>query len=150
MTVETGHTARVRQSIAAPLNVVFEAWTRPEQLKEWSCPEGATIDDVRVDLRMGGSYRIRMRGAEGETYTAFGEYREIDAPHRLVYTWDWEEDQHQVGETLVSVLFEATTSGGTDVTIVHSGFPAPEAAEGHDTGWSSCLSRLKGLLGGEG
>lgn len=141
------HSTRVTRTLRATPEEVFAAWTEPDQLCQWSCPEGATIDDVQVDLRVGGAYRIRMRGPEGESYTAFGLYREIDPPNRLVYTWDWEEAAHQVGETLVSVDLQPAEESSTDVTVTHSAFPTVEAADGHTVGWTSCCDRLERLLG---
>jgi uncharacterized protein YndB with AHSA1/START domain len=63
-----------------------------------------------------------MTGAEGQWHTAFGVYREIDRPHRLVYTWDWEEDDYRVGETLVTVEFK-NLGEATEVVLTS---PAPK------------------------
>ena len=46
-----------------------------------------------------------MEVAGGKVYHAFGTYREVDFPRRLVYTWDLEEAEDWVGETLVTVEF---------------------------------------------
>ena len=64
---------------------------------------------------------------------------------RLVYTWDWEEPEHAVGETLVTVEFEAI-GNATQVTLVHDRFPNADAASAHDEGWGSCLDRLEAAL----
>ena len=47
---------------------------------------------VHMDLRVGGKFRIQMKNPDGEYFTAVGEFREVKAPERLVYTWDWEKD----------------------------------------------------------
>jgi uncharacterized protein YndB with AHSA1/START domain len=99
---------------------------------------------VELDLQVGGSYRIRME-IEGGPYTAYGTYKEIDPPRRLVYTWDWTEESHQVGETTVTVEF-VEVDGGTEVRLTHDGFPAPEAKEAHEQGWGGCLDRFEALL----
>ena len=62
--------------------------------------------DIPSDFRVGGSYTIAMR-VDGNDHTAIGTYKEIDAPNRLVYTWDWKEEDNRMGETLVTVEFEA-------------------------------------------
>jgi uncharacterized protein YndB with AHSA1/START domain len=43
---------------------------------------------VSMDLRVGGKYRIQTKTAEGEFFTAVGEFQEVKVPERLVYTWD--------------------------------------------------------------
>lgn len=136
---------RVSRIIDADVDSVFRAWTEPGQLKRWSCPEGATVADVRVDLRVGGRYRIRMRGSEGQVHTAIGIYREITRPRRLVYTWEWEEEEHAVGETLVTVEFK-DLDGATEVVLTHERFPSAEAKSGHEQGWTSCFNRLERLF----
>ncbi len=145
MSTETATSLRITRVVKAKRETVFKAWTEPDQLMRWSCPEGATMEDAAVDLKVGGRYRIRMRGENGETHTAFGVYREIDRPGRLVYTWDWEESSHAMGETLVTVEFNEV-GGATEVVLKHDLFPAPEARDGHEQGWASCLNRLEKLF----
>ncbi|MDH3297416.1 MAG: SRPBCC domain-containing protein [Gemmatimonadota bacterium] len=145
MSTETSTSLQITRMLKAERARVFRAWSTADGLKQWACPEGATIEDVRVDLQVGGRYRIRMNGSEGQTYTAVGTYREITAPSRLVYSWEWEEPEHAVGETLVTVDFEAV-GDSTQVTLSHERFPSPEAAGAHEQGWGSCLNRLDAAL----
>jgi len=152
MSTEPTHSLRVSRVIQADVETVFRAWTEPSQLKLWSCPEGATVDDASVDLSVGGAYRIRMKGEEG-FWTAVGVYREIDPPKRLVYTWDWEEKAVKMSkhdrlgsadETVVTVDFSAR-DGGTEVVVTHTLFPSLEAKDGHLAGWVGCLDKLERL-----
>lgn len=143
MSTKADSSLRLSREIAADPATVFRAWTEPEQMKRWSCPEGMTVAEVQVDFRVGGRYRIRMEGSEGKTYTAIGVYREIERPHRLVYTWDWDEES--IGETLVTVEFE-DRGGSTMVVLTHELFPSAEQTKGHDEGWTSCLNRLERLF----
>lgn len=146
MSTETGTSLRLSRVIKAGADAVFRAWTEPEQLMQWSCPEGLGIADVQVDLSVGGRYQIRMKNPEnGDIYTAFGVYREIKRPQRLVYTWDWKEQDHKVGETLVTVEFN-DLGGSTEVVLTHERFPSADAKTGHEEGWTSCLNRLEKLL----
>ena len=142
MTVETESSLRVSRVIEAAPETVFRSWTVPSELRQWSCPEGASVEDAEVDLRVGGRYRIRMRGSEGRIHTAVGVYRNIERPRKLVYTWDWVEDDHRVGETLVTVEF-LDRGESTEVVITHERFPTAEAKRAHEDGWKSCLNRLE-------
>jgi len=142
MTTETSTSLRLSRMIKADPDAVFRAWTDPAQLKQWSSPEGAEVAEAQVDLVVGGRYRLRMKNPEGVFHTAVGVYREIDRPHRLRYTWQWEEKENDVGETLVTVDF-TEAAGATEVTITHELFPNGEAKEAHEQGWGSCLNRLE-------
>ncbi len=146
MNTDTRTFLQVSRLINADPNTVFRAWTEPEHLKQWSCPESATVVDAQVDLTVGGAYRLRMQGGDGAVHTATGRYREIDRPRRLVYTWDWEEEDSRVGETLVTVEF-TDLGGTTEVVLTHELFPTAEAKAGHEQGWTSCLNRLEQLFG---
>lgn len=144
MSTKAETSLRLSRVIKADPETVFRAWTEPDQLKRWSCPEGSTVEDARVDLRVGGKYRIRMRGSEGQIHTAVGTYRQIE-PRRLVYTWEWEEEDQAIGETLVTVEFK-DLGGETEVVVTHELFPSAEAKSGHEEGWTSCLDRLERMF----
>lgn len=144
MSVETVGAVRVTRVIGADRQAVWEAWTRPEHMKRWSCPEPGGVKEVTSDLRVGGSFTIRMV-VGGVPHSAFGTYREIDEPRRLVYTWDWEEEDNAMGETLVTVEFKEV-EGGTEVVVLHQGFPAEEARQGHEEGWNACIDNFAGLF----
>lgn len=145
MNASADRECRVTRVIPAPPEAVFQAWTEPDRIRQWSCPPGATIRDSQVDLVPGGPYRLLIEAEEGTLHTAFGAYREVDPPNRLVYTWDWEEPESAVGETLVTVEFLAD-GAATEVVVEHEGFPAAEAAEGHRLGWTWSLERLEALF----
>lgn len=65
---------------------VFKAWTKPELMKKWLFTTEATNVVARNDFWIGGTWEIIDR-REGEEYRATGEYLEIDAPHRLVFSF---------------------------------------------------------------
>lgn len=143
MNVETSASIRVTRLIQAGPERVFEAWTRPDELKQWSCPVGATVEDVSVDLRVGGRYRLQMKTDEGSTHTAVGVYEVVDAPHRLVYTWRWEEVP-DMPDTLVTVTFHRVGES-TEVVVLHDRFADEKTAADHEMGWTSCLDKLEQL-----
>lgn len=138
---------RVTRRIEAEPGTVFRAWTEPERMKRWMAPEGYTVAEVEADPRVGGRFRVRMEGPEGAVHTAAGSYREVDPPRRLVYTWDWEEEDARLGGTLVTVEFRGGDDGTTEVVLTHELFPGPDAVADHEKGWTSCLDRLEALLG---
>ncbi len=146
MSTETGTSLELTRVIKADPATVFDAWTQPKHLKRWSCPEGMTVADVEVDLKVGGRFRIAMQSPEGQTHTAHGVYRTIERPKRLVYTWGWEEEEESgIGETLVTVEFN-DLDGSTEVVLKHEGFPSTEAKTDHEKGWASCLDRLEQMF----
>ncbi len=71
---------------------VFDALTSPEELVKWWGVSGKfQLIGVEPDLRPGGKWRFLV-SARGGTSVVSGEYREIERPRLLVYTWVREED----------------------------------------------------------
>jgi uncharacterized protein YndB with AHSA1/START domain len=69
----------------APRHLVFEAFTRPDLLRQWLLgPPGWTMPVCEVDLRVGGKYRYVWRNDKGVEMTASGTFREVVAPERIV------------------------------------------------------------------
>lgn len=155
MSVEQGEVLRLRleRRIPAERERVFEAWTRPELLRLWSAPEGMTVGEGEVDLRPGGRWRVVMLGEDGARHEAFGTYREVSPPERLVYTHAWVRDDLPSGsspETVLTVEFREE-DGGTRVVLTQEGFESAGSRDGHVEGWSSCLNRLERIFDdGEG
>src|SRR5947208_3094105 len=69
----------------APRHLVFEAMTRPEHVRRWWGPRGTNLSSCEIDFRVGGSWRYVME-VGGTELAWHGEYREIDAPERIVST----------------------------------------------------------------
>ncbi len=88
-----------------------------------------------------------MDMGEGKIHTARGAFRVIERPHRLVYTWDWDDPEYKMGETTITVELKAA-GGGTEVVFTHDLFPTVELKTAHEEGWSSCLNRLEVLFSG--
>jgi uncharacterized protein YndB with AHSA1/START domain len=145
MTTETAASLRLSRTIAASPEEVFRAWTDPAEMKEWYCPEGGTVDAAEVDLAVGGRFRVAMRMPDG-VHVAYGVYREIEPPRKLVFTWQWESDESRGGETLVTLEFKER-DGSTELVLTHERFATAESRDGHEQGWASALNKLEARFG---
>ena len=129
-------------TIRAPARRIFEALINPEQRKAWWGSDGRfQTTNVESDLRVGGKWRMSGIGF-GKSFTISGEYRTIEPPHVLAFTWlpDW---QPNPTETLVR--FDLTERDGlTTVRLTHSGLTA-EGLQAHE-GWPQLLVRLRGYV----
>ena len=123
--------------IDASPEAIFPFLTDPRKIVRW---KGV---DATVEASPGGVYRVNVTGAKH----AIGEYVEVDAPHRVVFTWGWEGDE-QLPPGSSTVTIELISDGeGTIVRLTHSGLP-----EGADAaqlqGWEHFLPRLAIVAGG--
>jgi uncharacterized protein YndB with AHSA1/START domain len=141
----TDTTLEVRRVIRAPRERVFQAWTTPAEVKRWSSPGPVEVVTSEIDLRVGGRYTLNMRSPDGAPHNAFGEYREVDPPRRLVYTWSWEQEP-DVKDTVVTVEFNDLSAEGTEVVLRHAGLQTAQQRESHGQGWTSILEKLGGFV----
>ena len=112
----------------------FDAWLEPSELREWMGP----LTDLEVDARVGGRFRIVMSRdeADGGPIEHTGEYRVLDRPTRLVFTWI---SQYTDGESVVTVDLSPDPMG-TRLVLTHEGLP-PETRDGHAEGWGQFIEQ---------
>lgn len=135
---------RIVRILPAPPQEVFAAWTDAQSVKEWMCPGTTTVPIVELDVRVGGHFKIVMRDKGGD-YVHTGEYREIDPPNRLVFTWV-SPATHDT-PTLVTVDFRPHGDGGTELVLVHEQFPDEQSAAKHQRGWDQIATKMAAYLG---
>ena len=130
---------------AAPRERVFDALTSPGALRVWWGPEGCHCPDPQVDLQVGGAYRLDIENSEGGRNNLHGRYLEVSPPHRLAFTWTWDEGAYAGVETTVTIDL-AERDGGTELTLTHGGFTSQEMCDDHDRGWSSSVDCLRDIV----
>jgi len=136
-------TLEVRRTIRAPRQRVFDAWTKPEELKAWHAPGPLTVSLAEIDLRPGGKYRIHMRAPDGNEHRVTGVYREVDPPKRVVYTWGWEGD-HVVKDSVVTVEFHERNDA-TEVVLTHAGIFDDQERANHEKGWTAIMDKFESV-----
>jgi uncharacterized protein YndB with AHSA1/START domain len=136
---------RMKRVLHAPRSVVFRALTQPEELAKWWGPHGFTSPSVEVDLRPGGRYRILMQPPEGDAFYLTGEFREVDPPARLAYTFRWEDPTPDDRETMVTLSLR-DLGEATELLFTQAGFAAERRRALHKAGWTDSFDRLRELL----
>jgi uncharacterized protein YndB with AHSA1/START domain len=146
ITVRPGElTLRMQRVVRAPASTVFQACTEPEKLATWWGPRGFTTPAIELDLRVGGHYRFAMQPPEGDLFHLTGEFREVDPPSRLVYTFVWEPPDPDDRETVVTLSFR-DVDGSTQVEFTQGVFATLERRALHEQGWTESFERLQELL----
>ncbi|HVZ49777.1 MAG TPA: SRPBCC domain-containing protein [Gemmatimonadaceae bacterium] len=125
--------------IAATPERVFTALASEEIAQWWRSPDAYRVTRWVGDVRPGGRWRSEGTSADGSTFAVGGEYLEVDPPRLLVHTWSYEGRPGPV--TTVRIRLEPVT-GGTRVTVRHSGFTDATQCDGHARGWERVLGWL--------
>lgn len=138
----------IRRVIRASRQRVFEAWTRPAEIRKWFGPAGSEVLEAEADVRQGGRWSITTRhlspdGGEEHRCGAFGEYITI-VPNRLLrFTWTPNSSPNE--ETLVTIELQ-DVAGGTELTLRHERFANELSRAGHEQGWTGTLVKLAAFL----
>lgn len=95
----------------APRELVFKAWTDPEQLVQWYAPDGCSIEFKSIDVRENGSFHSCIHDPVHGDCWIKGIYQEVVFPEKLVFS------------------MELSNEAGTDVGSLEAGKPEewPEA-----------------------
>ena len=103
------------RSFDAPRGLVWDAWTKPELLRQWLGVRGGwTFAVCEVDLKVGGKYRYVWRGPSGAEMGMGGVFREVAKPERLVATEKFDESWYE-GDAMDTTTF-VERGGKTTVT----------------------------------
>jgi uncharacterized protein YndB with AHSA1/START domain len=133
--------------VDAPRRVVFDAWTKPQHVRQWLLgPEGWTMPVCEIDLRPGGTWRYVWRKADGAEMPMGGSYRDVVPPERVVSTERWGPEWP---ETVNTLLF-TESAGQTTITLTIT-YPSKEARDaalrtGMKDGMEPSFARLDKLL----
>ncbi|HEY4540781.1 MAG TPA: SRPBCC domain-containing protein, partial [Noviherbaspirillum sp.] len=109
----------------APVELVWDAWTDPEQVAQWWGPRGFTLTTHDKDLRPGGSWHYTMHGPDGVDYPNRTHYLEVERHARLVYDHGAYDDR----PPLFRVTVQFSDIGGKTRMEMRMSLATPEAAE---------------------
>jgi uncharacterized protein YndB with AHSA1/START domain len=146
MPATDGLVLRLERVLAAPREVVFRALTEPEELVTWWGPEGFTVPSIEFDPQAGGGYRIAMQPPDGDLFHLEGEFREVDPPARLAFTFRWDPPNPDDRETLATLALQ-DRGGQTEVQLTQGEFATEERRTLHQDGWTESFDRLERMLG---
>ena len=139
------------------MNRVFEAWTDPQHVSRWMWASLTNDAWAEIDLRVGGTYRVYTRFADGqhqgEDWSGMcGILAEIERPRKLVYTLHWDADVGYNQESAVTLDEVVVVRLKEDECVTHLDyhhFGIPDdgrSAETHRVGIEESFDFLARLL----
>jgi uncharacterized protein YndB with AHSA1/START domain len=135
----------MKRTLPAPPPAAFGAFADPDKLARWWGPAGFSVPSVDFEPRPGGGYRIEMQPPEGDAFHLVGEFREVDPPSRLAFTFVWEPPDPDDVATLVELSFR-DLGGSTEVAFTQGVFKTEPRRELHRDGWTDTFDRLEQFL----
>ena len=138
----------ITRALPAARAAVFAAFSAPGELAKWWGPQGFSVPSLEFQPRVGDRYRIEMQPPDGDPFSLTGEFREVDPPGRLAYTFSWEDPDPDDGETLVELSFR-DRGESTEVVVTQGPFKTEARRELHRNGWTDSLDKLERLISQE-
>jgi len=144
----------------APIAQVWKAWTQCAELKQWWGPNGVTIPECELELRVGGKFYIVMEAGEamgpykGTKWPMLGNFTVVEPNKRLTFTSkSWTEGKNQNQETQIDQITDIVFSeenGKTRIKLNAAvnkiGPGAKMAIEGMQYGFTQQLDKLSTFL----
>lgn len=134
-----------RRAFRYPVDKVFEAFIRPEYLKEWFGPKDFTVNEVQARPEIGGEYAVELLSPQGMVLNVKGMYKEIEPPKKLAFTFGYDPDKLGLGKSEVFINFNYR-DGETEVELTQIVYRAINP-EGRTQGWEQSFDKLEILLG---
>ena len=138
----------------APRALVWKAWTDSKMMAQWFGPRSFTNPVCELDVRVGGSLRIVMRGPDGNDYPMKGVFRQVVPLERLVFSnIATDKDGNHLLEGETTVIF-AENDGKTSLTLTTyaAGLVriASKMLAGMEAGWTQSIDKLEEFVARSG
>jgi uncharacterized protein YndB with AHSA1/START domain len=135
----------------APRELVYQAFTDPDQLSQWFGPVGYSVprDTVEIDARPGGRQRfVMVNDADpAETSPVDATFSEVIENELLVGYQDVEGIPGTEGTVRFTLRIELHDAGAGQTRLeLRQGSYTPEVLEGARGGWESSFTKLDALL----
>lgn len=114
--------------IDAPRDIVYAAWSDPEQIQQWFGPEGMEIETHEINLTQGGRWRFDMVTTDGMRYSNRMVFLSLEAPAFIEVEHGTDQDDDP-GRFRMLVTFDEQSNGKTVVTLRQM-HPSKEQREG--------------------
>jgi uncharacterized protein YndB with AHSA1/START domain len=138
-------TLEIKRVLPAVPSIVFGAFGDPSELVKWWGPAGFTTPSLEFQPRVGETYRIEMQPPEGDPFYLTGEFRDVDPPARLAYTFVWEDPDPDDVETLVALSFR-DLGESTELGLTQGPFKTEARRALHRDGWTDGFDKLERLV----
>jgi uncharacterized protein YndB with AHSA1/START domain len=76
---------RISRLLDAPLDLVWEAWSKPEHICNWWGPTGFTCTITKMDLQTGGEWILVLHGPDGTDYDNYSLFLEVVPMEKIIY-----------------------------------------------------------------
>ncbi len=145
----------VTRVFAAPIELVWKAWTDPEHVMRWWGPDGFTSPVAKIDFREGGRSLVCMRSPEGQDLYNTWTYRKIVPMQQIEFILNFaDKDGKRVAPVTMGlppdipqdvrhvVTFKAMGDNKTEMTVTEFGYTSDQTFDLSKAGLEQCLDKM--------
>jgi uncharacterized protein YndB with AHSA1/START domain len=140
----------ITRTFEAPRQAVWDAWTQPEQFKQWFMPAPFSIPSCELDVRVGGALKVDTQAPDGSIMPLIGEYTVVEAPSKLVFVnspLDAEGNKlFEVQQTITLTENDGKTTLDITAEVLSAGENANQYLNGMEPGLNQAFEQLSTLL----
>ena len=134
----------------APRQAIWDAWTRPEQFKQWYMPAPFSVASCEFHLKVGGIIQVNTQAPDGTIMPLTGTYQVVDEPSKLVMTNSpLDADGKPLFEIRHSIfLTEENNQTTLDITseVLSAGPMADQFLSGMKPGLEQAFDQMKTIV----
>lgn len=143
-------TVAITREFDAPRDLVFKAFTDPDQYIQWLGPRRYSMTLETFEPKSGGRWRYIQKDPKGNKFTFHGVYHEVSPPERIIGTFEFEGLAEKGHVLLETARFEEIAGERTALTILDVFLSVADrdgmVASGMERGMSESFDRLDELL----
>ena len=146
MTDLAKRTLTINKLFDAPVQTVWDAWTKTEHILKWWAPPGVDITVISHDFKVGGKWKYTMPLPNGKEFISEGTYKEIVELKKIVSTADFKP---MTADVELHALFEAEgekTKFTFNVIHPTEEYCKQQEEMGFYNGWGSAFDRLEKIV----
>ncbi|MCW7468080.1 SRPBCC family protein [Leptospira kanakyensis] len=133
--------------VEVPVELVWNAWTIPEQVKQWFTPVPWKTIDCRIDLKPGGEFYTVMESPDGNKFPNNGCFLEIEHLKKLVFTDSLLPGYRPSGNSFMTAFVTMESIGTATKYKAVAKHKDPETKKQHEDmgfleGWGTALDQL--------
>jgi uncharacterized protein YndB with AHSA1/START domain len=140
----------IRRTIKSSPQAVWDAWTKPDQFKQWYMPAPFSVASCEFDVTPGGKLSVDTEDPNGAIMPLIGEFKVVDEPTKLVMTNSpLDANGSKLFEILHTILI-TEVDGYTilDITseVLSDGPHAEQFLSGMEAGLNQAIDQLTVLV----
>ncbi len=113
------NTINVNREFAAPLDMVWDAWTKPEILDQWWAPKPWQAKTKSMDFKVGGMWLYAMVSPANEAHWCKADYQKIEEQKNYSLADAFCDENGNVNSDFPRSQWTNIFTGNTDTTTVN-------------------------------